>query len=64
MIGGMRFPDEFVRHRLLDLVGDLSLLGAPVLGRLIGRDIGHELNHALAAKLMASPEAWERTGLD
>ena len=60
VIGGMRFPDEFVRHRLLDLVGDLALLGAPVLGRLSGRDIGHELNHALAAKLMTTPGAWER----
>lgn len=64
VIGGMRFPDEFVRHRLLDLVGDLALLGAPVLGRLAGRDIGHELNHALAAKLMATPAAWECVHLD
>ena len=60
VIGGLRFPDEFVRHRLLDLVGDLALLGAPVLGRLTGRDIGHELNHALAARLMQTPGAWER----
>ena len=64
VIGGMRWPDEFVRHRLLDLVGDLALLGAPVLGRLTGRDIGHELNHALAAELMRSPWAWERVGGD
>lgn len=64
VIGGMRFPDEFVRHRLLDLVGDLALLGAPVLGRLEGRDIGHELNHALAARLMATSGAWERVGAD
>ncbi len=64
VIGGMRFPDEFVRHRLLDLVGDLSLVGAPVLGRLSGRDIGHELNHALVAELMATPAAWERVSLD
>ena len=64
VIGGMRFPDEFVRHRLLDLVGDMALLGAPVLGRLIGRDIGHELNHALADKLMETPGAWERVLLD
>lgn len=64
VLGGMRFPDEFVRHRLLDLVGDLSLLGAPVLGRLTGRDIGHEMNHALAAKLMATPGAWERVEAD
>ncbi len=59
VIGGMRFPDEFVRHRLLDLVGDLALMGAPVLGRLSGRDIGHELNHALAARLMETAGAWE-----
>ena len=64
VIGGMRFPDEFVRHRLLDLIGDLALLGAPVLGRLSGRDIGHELNHALAARLMQTPRAWERVTLD
>lgn len=64
VLGGSRFPDEFVRHRLLDLVGDLALLGAPVLGRLSGRDIGHELNHALCAKLMASPAAWARVTLE
>ena len=63
VLGGMRFPDEFVRHRLMDLLGDLSLVGAPVLGRLMGRDIGHELNHALVARLMATPGAWELTHL-
>ena len=61
VIGGMRVPDEPVRHRVLDLVGDLSLAGRPVVGRLQGEHVGHELNHALVAKLMSTPSAWELT---
>lgn len=58
VIGGMRVADEPVRHRVLDLVGDLALAGHPILGRLTAAHTGHELNHALVAKLMADPEAW------
>ncbi len=59
IIGGLRVPDEPVRHRVLDLVGDLALAGRPILGRLTAVHTGHELNHALVAKLMAEPAAWE-----
>jgi UDP-3-O-[3-hydroxymyristoyl] N-acetylglucosamine deacetylase len=55
---GLRFDDEFVRHKILDAVGDLALLGAPFLGRYVGDQPGHELNVALARALLASPTAW------
>jgi UDP-3-O-[3-hydroxymyristoyl] N-acetylglucosamine deacetylase/3-hydroxyacyl-[acyl-carrier-protein] dehydratase len=47
-----RFPDECVRHKVLDLIGDLSLVGRPVFGRLVAHKSGHELNHMLARKLL------------
>jgi UDP-3-O-[3-hydroxymyristoyl] N-acetylglucosamine deacetylase len=56
---GLRFPDEFVRHKVLDAVGDLALLGAPVIGRYIGVRSGHTLNTRLAAELLAQPRAYE-----
>ncbi|MCJ2080970.1 UDP-3-O-acyl-N-acetylglucosamine deacetylase [Methylobacterium sp. J-090] len=59
IIGGMRGADEPVRHRLLDLVGDLALIGHPVLGHVTARHTGHNLNHALVAALLADPAAWE-----
>lgn len=59
VIGGMRVPGEPVRHRILDLVGDLALAGHPVEGRIEARHIGHELNHALVAALMQDEAAWE-----
>lgn len=59
IVGGMRVPDEPVRHRVLDLVGDLALAGHPILGRLTAAHTGHELNHALVAKLMSDPTAWD-----
>jgi len=59
---GLRFPDEFVRHKALDAIGDLYVLGAPVIGRFEGRYAGHAINSALVRALMAKPEAWrERT---
>ncbi|KAB1072308.1 UDP-3-O-acyl-N-acetylglucosamine deacetylase [Methylobacterium planeticum] len=62
IIGGMRVPEEPVRHRVLDLVGDLSLAGHSILGRVTAAHTGHELNHALVAKLMRDPFAWEIVG--
>jgi UDP-3-O-[3-hydroxymyristoyl] N-acetylglucosamine deacetylase len=59
---GLRFADEFVRHKALDAVGDLYILGAPVIGRFEGRYAGHAMNNALVRELVARPEAWrERT---
>lgn len=56
---GLRRPDEFVRHKMLDAVGDLALAGAPIIGRYEGVKAGHELTNALLHALFAAPEAWE-----
>ncbi len=47
----LRFPDEYVRHKILDLIGDLALFGAPLVGRIYARKSGHALNHALIRAL-------------
>jgi UDP-3-O-[3-hydroxymyristoyl] N-acetylglucosamine deacetylase len=54
----LRFEDEFVRHKILDALGDLALLGYPVIGRLEAVKAGHALHAALAQKLVATPEAF------
>ncbi|MBI4913489.1 MAG: UDP-3-O-[3-hydroxymyristoyl] N-acetylglucosamine deacetylase [Acidobacteria bacterium] len=54
----LRFQDEAVRHKMLDLVGDLSLLGAPLLGLVEAHAAGHALHVALTQKLLAEPGAW------
>lgn len=56
---GLRFPDEFVRHKALDAVGDLSLLGRPLIGHLKVVKSGHALNHKLVQKLLADETAFE-----
>ncbi|MCF8495678.1 MAG: UDP-3-O-acyl-N-acetylglucosamine deacetylase [Alphaproteobacteria bacterium] len=56
---GLRHPDEFIRHKLLDAVGDLYLAGAPILGAYEGSRAGHALNNALLHALFAAPQAWE-----
>jgi UDP-3-O-[3-hydroxymyristoyl] N-acetylglucosamine deacetylase len=55
---GLRRPDEFVRHKALDAVGDLYALGAPIIGRFEGVLAGHALNNLVARALMQRPEAW------
>jgi len=55
---GLRFPDEFVRHKALDAVGDLALAGAPLLGAYRSVRGGHKLNHAVLSALIADPTAW------
>jgi UDP-3-O-[3-hydroxymyristoyl] N-acetylglucosamine deacetylase len=55
---GLRWPDEFVRHKALDALGDLYLIGHPLIGRFEGVCAGHALNNALARELLARPEAW------
>jgi UDP-3-O-[3-hydroxymyristoyl] N-acetylglucosamine deacetylase len=55
---GVRYPDEFVRHKVLDAVGDLALAGAPLLGLYRCFRGGHRLNHAVLSALMADPTAW------
>jgi UDP-3-O-[3-hydroxymyristoyl] N-acetylglucosamine deacetylase len=55
---GLRRPDEFVRHKALDAVGDLYVLGAPIIGRFEGLLAGHGLNNAVVRALIANPAAW------
>ena len=55
---GLRFPDEFVRHKVLDAIGDLALAGAPVIGAFDGFCSGHALNIQLLKALFADDSAW------
>jgi UDP-3-O-[3-hydroxymyristoyl] N-acetylglucosamine deacetylase len=55
---GLRFADEFVRHKALDAIGDLALAGAPILGAYRSVRGGHKLNHAVLTALIADPTAW------
>ena len=55
---GLRRPDEFVRHKALDAIGDLYVLGAPILGRFEGELAGHAINNLLVRALAAQPSAW------
>ena len=62
---GLRRPDEFVRHKALDAIGDLYVLGGPLLGRFEGVLAGHSLNNAVVRALLARPDAWRlRTFVD
>ena len=54
---GLRFPDEFARHKVLDAIGDLSLFGLPVIGHFSAYKSGHGLNHALVAKVLGDPSS-------
>jgi len=54
---GLRFPDEFARHKVLDAIGDLSLVGMPVIGALTARKSGHAMNQALVRKVLATPRS-------
>ncbi len=56
---GLRYEDEFVKHKILDAIGDLYLLGRGILGEFSGFKSGHALNNRLLRKLLATPEAWE-----
>jgi UDP-3-O-[3-hydroxymyristoyl] N-acetylglucosamine deacetylase len=56
---GLRYPDEFVRHKLLDSLGDFALLGMPIQGHIISHKSGHTLNHMFIQKLLDTKDAWE-----
>lgn len=58
-----RYPDECVRHKILDLIGDLYLAGRPIRGRIIARKSGHSLNHELVRKLLEAIKTQERVAL-
>lgn len=57
--GGLRYEDEFIRHKVLDFIGDISLMGAPIIGQFTVVKSGHTLNHTLLTKIQATPSAWE-----
>ncbi len=56
---GLRFQDEFVRHKILDAIGDLSLIGYPILGHVRAFKAGHDVNHQLVQKVLENPENWQ-----
>ncbi|MGI8771065.1 MAG: UDP-3-O-acyl-N-acetylglucosamine deacetylase [Acidobacteriaceae bacterium] len=57
--GPLRFQDEFVRHKVLDLIGDLALAGHRILGRVVAERAGHAMHTALVSRLLADRSAWE-----
>ena len=59
---GLRFPDEFVKHKILDAIGDLSLLGMPIIGHFVAYKSGHKLNNLLLKELLAHEECWRIVG--
>jgi UDP-3-O-[3-hydroxymyristoyl] N-acetylglucosamine deacetylase len=56
---GLRFADEFVRHKMLDTIGDFSLVGYPILGHIRSFKGGHDINHQTVEKILASPDCWK-----
>jgi UDP-3-O-[3-hydroxymyristoyl] N-acetylglucosamine deacetylase len=57
--GGLRFPDECCRHKVLDLIGDLALLGRPLIGRVIAERAGHAMHAAVVERIMQDPSCYE-----
>jgi len=61
---GLRYGDEFVKHKVLDAIGDLYLLGYPIIGAFLAHKSGHALNNALLRQLLADASAWEFVAFD
>ena len=61
---GLRYPDEFVKHKVLDAIGDLYLLGYSLIGSFEGYCSGHELNIQLLRKFLATESAWEHVSFE
>jgi UDP-3-O-[3-hydroxymyristoyl] N-acetylglucosamine deacetylase len=61
---GLRYEDEFVKHKILDAIGDLYLLGHSLIGAFYGHKSGHELNNKLLRELLANEKAWEEVSFD
>ncbi|HEY1658417.1 MAG TPA: UDP-3-O-acyl-N-acetylglucosamine deacetylase [Candidatus Sulfotelmatobacter sp.] len=61
--GPLRFSDEFVRHKILDLVGDLALLGKPILGKIVADRAGHAMHTALVSRILRDKTLWEEVTL-
>jgi len=64
MNGPLRFPDEFGRHKALDLIGDLALAGLPLLGLVEAHKAGHALHTQLVSRLLEDPTLWTVTTRD
>jgi UDP-3-O-[3-hydroxymyristoyl] N-acetylglucosamine deacetylase len=62
--GGLRFPDECCRHKVLDLIGDLALVGKPLLGHVIAERAGHAMHAALVNRIMSDPTLYETLSFD
>jgi UDP-3-O-[3-hydroxymyristoyl] N-acetylglucosamine deacetylase len=62
--GPLRYSDEFVRHKVLDLIGDLALLGHRILGRIVADRAGHAMHTALVSRLLKDQTAWEETTVE
>lgn len=62
--GGLRFPDECCRHKALDLIGDLALIGRPLLGHVIAERAGHAMHVALVSRIMSDPSLYEILSFD
>jgi len=61
---GLRYDDEFVKHKILDAVGDLYVLGNPIIGAYTAHKSGHALNNKLLRALLADQQAWEYVSFD
>lgn len=61
---GLRYADEFVKHKILDAIGDLYLLGHSLIGEFTGYKSGHGLNNKLLRTLLADTDAWEKITFD
>jgi UDP-3-O-[3-hydroxymyristoyl] N-acetylglucosamine deacetylase len=61
--GPLRFADEFVRHKILDLVGDLALLGKPILGKIVADRAGHAMHTALVSRILRDKTLWKEVTL-
>ncbi|ABF39090.1 UDP-3-O-[3-hydroxymyristoyl] N-acetylglucosamine deacetylase [Candidatus Koribacter versatilis Ellin345] len=62
--GPLRYPDEFVRHKVLDLIGDLALLGRRLLGRIVADRAGHAMHTALVTRILRDQSFWEESTLN
>ena len=56
---GLRFNNEFVRHKIVDIIGDMTLLGCPILGHVVAYKSGHTQHLKLMEKIAATPDSWE-----
>jgi UDP-3-O-[3-hydroxymyristoyl] N-acetylglucosamine deacetylase len=61
---GLRFPDEPCRHKALDLIGDLALIGKPILGHVVAERAGHAMHVALVSKIMSDTSLYEIVAYD